>query len=110
VLRFPKNRLVQDVDLHGGHDLGSRLTILVRDRTLRLAVVHLVLGASPVLDIVTIMLFTLHDAMDGARGGGGVLAIVVQTTSKLSLFAPAMALVDVTASATATLVPVKVGA
>jgi hypothetical protein len=30
------------------------------------AVVLLVLGASPVLDIVTIALFTLHDAMDDA--------------------------------------------
>jgi hypothetical protein len=29
-----------------------------------------VLGTSSVLDVVTIALFTLHDAVDGARGGG----------------------------------------
>jgi hypothetical protein len=28
-----------------------------------------VLGTSSVLDVVTIALFTLHDAVDGARGG-----------------------------------------
>jgi hypothetical protein len=44
------------------------LVILVRDRILRVVVVCLVLGTSPVLDIVAIMLFTLGDAMDGARG------------------------------------------
>jgi hypothetical protein len=54
--------------LCGGHDLGFGLAILVRDRTLRMAAVRLVLGTSLVLDIVTIALFTLHDAMDGARG------------------------------------------
>jgi hypothetical protein len=58
--------------------LGSGLAILVRDRTLRVAVIHLVLGTSPVLDVVTITLFTLHDAMDSTQGG--VLAIVIQTT------------------------------
>jgi hypothetical protein len=54
--------------LRGGHDLGPGLVILVRDRILRVVVVCLVLGTSPVLDIVAIMLFTLCDAMDGARG------------------------------------------
>jgi hypothetical protein len=52
--------------LRRGHDLGSRLAIRVRNRTLRVAVVCLVLGTSPVLDVVAVALLTLHDAMDGA--------------------------------------------
>jgi putative NIF3 family GTP cyclohydrolase 1 type 2 len=84
------------------------LAILVRDRTLRVAVVRLILGMSPVLDVVTIALFTLHDAMDSARGA--VLAIVIQTMSKLPLFALTMALVDVSTSVAPTLVLVEVGA
>jgi hypothetical protein len=68
-----------------------------------------VLGTSSVLDVVTIALFTLHDAVDGARGGG-VLAVIVKVTSKLPLFALAMALVDVAASVAAAPVLVEVGA
>jgi hypothetical protein len=55
--------------LHRGHDLGSRPAILVRDQTLRVAVVRLVLGTSPILDIVAIVLLMLHNVMDDARGG-----------------------------------------
>jgi hypothetical protein len=84
------------------------LAILVRYRTLRVVVVRLVLGTSPVLDVVAIALFTLHDAMDGARGP--VLAVVVQTTSKLPLFVLTMALVDVAATVTVTSVRFEVGA
>jgi hypothetical protein len=62
----------------------------------------------PVLDVVAIAFFTLHDPMDGARGA--VLAIVVEATSKLSLFALAVALVDVVASIATALVLVEVGA
>jgi hypothetical protein len=94
--------------LCGGHDLGSRLAILVRDQTLRVAVVRLVLGTPPVLNIVTIALLTLHDAMDGAQGT--VLTIVIQTTSKLPLFALVMALVDVVASVAVASILVEVGA
>jgi hypothetical protein len=54
--------------LHGGRDLGSRLAILVRDRTLRVAVVRFILGTSPILNVVTIAIFTLQDAVDDARG------------------------------------------
>jgi hypothetical protein len=42
--------------------------ILVRDRTLRVAVVRLVLGTSPVLDVMTITLFMINDAIDSSRG------------------------------------------
>jgi hypothetical protein len=42
--------------------------VRVRDRTLRMAVVCLILGTPPVLDIVAIAFFALHDPMDGARG------------------------------------------
>jgi hypothetical protein len=51
----------------GGHNLGSRLAILVRNRTLRVAVVRLVLGTSHVLDVIAVTLLTLHDAMSGSR-------------------------------------------
>jgi hypothetical protein len=60
------------------------------------AIVYLVLSTSPVLDVVVITIFTVHDAMDGTRGA--VLTIIVEATSKLSLFALAVALVDVVAS------------
>jgi hypothetical protein len=89
-------------------DLGPGLAILATDQTLRVVVVCLVLGTSSVLDVVVIALFTLHDAMDGARGV--VLAIVVQTTSELPLLALAMALVDVPPSVAAAPVLVEVGA
>jgi hypothetical protein len=89
-------------------DLGPGLAILATDQTLRVVVVCLVLGTSSVLDVVVIALFTLHDAMDGARGV--VLAIVVQTTSELPLLALAMALVDVPTSVAAAPVLVEVGA
>jgi hypothetical protein len=91
-----------------GHDLGSRLAVRVRDRTLSVAVVRLVLGTSPVLDVVAIAFFTLHDAMDGARGT--VLTIVVDATSKFSLFALAVAQVDVAAGIVTAPVLVEVGA
>jgi ABC-type branched-subunit amino acid transport system permease subunit len=94
--------------LCGGHDLGSGLAILVRDRTLRVAIIRLVLGTSSVLDVVMIVLFTLHDAVDGAQGA--VLPVVVQVTSKLPLFVLAMALVDIAMSVAAASVLVEVGA
>jgi hypothetical protein len=47
--------------LRGGHDLGSLLTILIRDRTLMVVVVCLVLGTSPVLDVVMIGLGHTRD-------------------------------------------------
>jgi hypothetical protein len=96
-----------DVDLCCSHNLRSRLTVRVRDRTLKVAVVCLVLGTPPVLDVVAIALFALHDPMDGARRA--VLTIVVEATSKLSLLALAVALVDVAASVATAPVLVEVG-
>jgi hypothetical protein len=92
----------------GGHDLGPGLEIRVRDRTLRVVVVRLVLSALSVLNVVAIAFFMLHDAMDGARGA--VLMIVVEATSKLSLSALAVALVDVAASVVAAPVLIEVSA
>jgi hypothetical protein len=54
------------------------------------------------------MFLALHDPMDGARGA--VLAIVVEATLELSLFALAVALVDVEMSIATTLVLAEVGA
>jgi hypothetical protein len=93
--------------LCGGHDLGPMLAILVRDRSLRVAVIRLVLGASSVLDVMAIALFTHHDAVDGTRGA--VLAIVVQATSMLPLFTLTMALVDGATSIATVPVLVEVG-
>jgi hypothetical protein len=42
--------------------------VRVRDQILRMAVVSLVQGTPPVLDVVAIAFLTLHDPMDGARG------------------------------------------
>jgi hypothetical protein len=74
----------------------------------KMAVVCLVLGTPPVLDVVVVMFLALHDPMDGARGA--VLAIVVEATLELSLFALAVALVDVAMSVATTLVLAEVGA
>jgi hypothetical protein len=71
-----------------------------------MAVVCLVLGTLSVLDVVAIALFALSDG----RRPGTVLAIVVEAMSKLSLFALAVALVDVAASIATALVLVEVGA
>jgi hypothetical protein len=82
--------------------------VRVRDRTLRMAIVCFVLGTPPVLDVVAVAFFALHDPMDDARGV--VLTIVIEATSELLLFALAVALVDVATSVTTTLVLVEVGA
>jgi hypothetical protein len=57
---------------------------------------------------VAIAFFTLHDAMDGARGV--VLTIVVEATSKFSLFMLAVVLVDVHVGIETAPVLVEVGA
>jgi hypothetical protein len=54
--------------LRCGHDLRSRLTVRVRDRTPRMAVICLVLGMPPVLDVVALVIFALHDLMNDALG------------------------------------------
>jgi hypothetical protein len=73
-----------------------------------MGVVCLVLCTPPVLDVVAIAFFALHDPMDGARGG--VPAIIVEATSKFSLFAVTVALVDVAAGIATAPVLVEVGA
>jgi hypothetical protein len=72
-----------------------------------MAIVCLVLGTLSVLDVVAVAFLTLHDPMDGSRGG--VLAIVVKVMSEFSLFAFAVALVDVATSVATTPVPVEDG-
>jgi hypothetical protein len=84
------------------------LAVRVRYRTLGVAVIRFVLSTSPVFDVVAIAFFALHDPMDGARGV--VLAIVIEVTSKFSLFTLAVALVDVAAGVTTAPVLVEVGA
>jgi hypothetical protein len=73
-----------------------------------MVVVCLVLGTPPVLDVVAVAFLALHDPMDDARGG--VLAIIVEAMSELSLFALAVALVDVDTSVATTPILVEVGA
>jgi hypothetical protein len=72
------------------------------------AVICFILSASPVLDVVAIAFFALHDLMDGAQGA--VLAIVFEATSKFSLFTLVVALVDVAAGIATALVVVEVSA
>jgi hypothetical protein len=57
---------------------------------------------------VALAFFALHDLMNGARGA--ILAIIVEATSKLSLFTLAVARVDVATSVATALVLVDVGA
>jgi hypothetical protein len=72
------------------------------------AVFFLVLGTSPVLDIVALALFALHDPVDAAWGT--VLMVVVEATLQLPLLAFAVMLVDVATGIATTLVFVEVGA
>jgi hypothetical protein len=72
------------------------------------AVVFLVLGTSPVLDVVTLALLALHDPVDVARRT--VLTVVVEVTSELLLLALAVTLVDVAAGIAIVSVLVEVGA
>jgi hypothetical protein len=72
------------------------------------AVVCLVLGTSPVLDILAFTLLALHDSVDAARRT--VLAVVLEATSELSLLAFAVVLVDVVASVMTTSALVEIGA
>jgi hypothetical protein len=95
------------VVLRRSHDLGSRLPREITNRTIRVAVVFLVLGASPVLDIVAFTLLALHDLVDATWGI--VLMVVVEVTSELPLLALAMKLVDVAMGVTATSVLFEVG-
>jgi hypothetical protein len=60
--------LSRDVVLGSSHNLGSGQTVWVRDCTLRMFIVCHVLGTPPILDVVVIAFFALHDPMDGARG------------------------------------------
>jgi hypothetical protein len=89
------------------HNMGSRLSVRVTNRTLGVAVVGLVLGTPPVLDVVTFALLALHDPVDVAQRT--VPVIVVDATSELSLLAFTMALVDVAAGVVTTPVLVEVG-
>jgi hypothetical protein len=63
---------------------------------------------SSVFHVVAIAFFALHDLMEGARGG--VLTIVIEATSKFSLFALVVALVNVAAGVATAPVLIKVGA
>jgi hypothetical protein len=63
-----------------------------------MVVVGLVLGASPILDVVAFSLLTLHYLVDTARRT--VHTIVVEATSELSLFALTVVLIDVAVSIT----------
>jgi hypothetical protein len=85
----------------------SRETVRVGHRTLGVGVVCLVLGTPSVLDAVVFALLVLHDPVDASRRT--VLAVVVEATSKLSLLAFTVALVDVAASVATTPVLVEVG-
>jgi hypothetical protein len=71
------------------------------------AVVFLVLGAPPVLNVVVLALLALHDPVDAAWRT--ILTIAVEATPQLSLLAIAVALVDVTAGIATTPVLVEVG-
>jgi hypothetical protein len=75
--------------------------------TLGVAVIFLVLGTPPVLDVVALTLLALHDPVDAAWRT--VLIVVVEAMSQLSLLALAVTLVDVTVGIVTVLVLVEVG-
>jgi hypothetical protein len=71
------------------------------------AVVFLVLGTSPVLNVMALALIALHDLVDAARRT--VLMVVVEATSEFPLLALAVALVDVAAGVAIVPVFIEVG-
>jgi hypothetical protein len=71
-------------------------------------VVFLVLGTSPILDVVALTLLALHDPVDAAWMT--VLAVVVEATSQLPLLTFTVVLVDVAAGIATAPVLVEVGA
>jgi hypothetical protein len=68
-------------------------------------VVRLILGTSPVLDVVAV---TLHDAVDSTRWA--VLAVVLCMMPQHPLLVLTVVLVDVAAGVACTSIPVEVGA
>jgi hypothetical protein len=78
-----------------GHDLGSGPPVWVGYRTLGVVVVFLVLGMSPVLDVMTLVLLALHDPVDAAQRT--VLTVVVEAVPEFLLLALAVTLIDVAA-------------
>jgi hypothetical protein len=72
------------------------------------AVVFLVLGTSPVLNVVAFTLLTLHIPVDAAWMT--VLAVTVKAMSELPLLAFVVTLVDVATGIATTPVLVEVGA
>jgi hypothetical protein len=91
-----------------GHDLGSGPPVWVGYRTLEVAVVFLILGTSPVLDVMTLALLALHDPVDAFQGT--VLTVVAEAAAELPLLALAMTLVDVAAGVAIAPVFVEVSA
>jgi hypothetical protein len=81
--------------------------VRVGHQTLGVVVVFLVLGTSPVLDVVAFALLTLHDPMEAAWRT--VLAVVVETMPELPLLALEVTLVDVAAGVATASVLVEVG-
>jgi hypothetical protein len=71
-------------------------------------VVFLVLGTSPILDVVALTLLALHDPVDAAWMT--ILAVVVEATSQLPLLTFTVVLVDVAAGIATAPVLVEVGA
>jgi hypothetical protein len=72
------------------------------------AVGFLVLGTSPVLDVVALALLALHDPMDAARRT--ILTVIVEVMPKFPFLTLAVTLVDVATGVAITLIFVKVGA
>jgi hypothetical protein len=72
------------------------------------AVVFLILGTSPVLDVMTLTLLALHDPVDAFQGT--VLTVVAEAAAELPLLALAMTLVDVAAGVAIAPVFVEVSA
>jgi ABC-type methionine transport system permease subunit len=72
-----------------------------------MAMLGLVLGTPPVLDVMAFALLALHDLVDTTRRT--VLAVVVEATTELPFLVFAVTLVDVAASVMATQVLVEAG-
>jgi hypothetical protein len=72
-----------------------------------MAVVFLVLGTSPVLDVVALTLLALHDPVDAAWRT--VLTVIVKAMSEFPILALAVTLVDVAAGIAIAPVLVEVG-
>jgi hypothetical protein len=66
-----------------GDKLGPGLAILIPSALLQMVVICIVLGTTPIIDVMAVVFLAFHDVVDGTRG---VLAVILCATSVDGVF------------------------